>query len=126
MLAKVILWISALAFCAYGIACLFSPGLPASYSGLAITNGDAFVELGAMYGGLQTAFGIFCLLGALRRDLLQPALTALLLLMGGLALSRTGLTAISADPVTGYTYGALAFEWATALLAAVALTRTPG
>ena len=123
MLGKAILWISALVFSSYGLMCLLSPQLPAGYAGLAITNGDAYVEMGAMYGGLQLGFGLFCLLGALRKDLFRPALTALLLLVGGLALSRLGLTAISVDPVAGYTYGALAFEWTLAVLAALALRR---
>jgi hypothetical protein len=123
VLGKAILWVSALVFSSYGLMCLLSPELPAKYAGLDITNGDAYAEMGAMYGGLQLGFGLFCLLGALRKDLLRPALTALLLMIGGLALSRLSLTAISVDPVSGYTYGALAFEWALAVLAALALRK---
>ena len=54
MLGKIILWISAVMFIGYGVACFFSPALPAGYAGLTITSGDAFSEMGAMYGGLQT------------------------------------------------------------------------
>ena len=77
MLGKVILWVSALAFIPYGLMCLLSPALPADFAGLAYQSGDGFAELGAMYGGLQTGFGLFCLLGALRADLFRPALISL-------------------------------------------------
>lgn len=124
MLGKVILWVSAFVFSAYGLACLFNPQLPADYAGLAITNGDAYAEMGAMYGGLQFGFGIFCLVGALRRDFFRPALSALLIMIGGLALARLYSTATGADPVATYTYGALAFETATAVLAGLALRKS--
>jgi hypothetical protein len=121
VLGKAILSISAFAFIGYGLACLFSPELPASYAGLAMTTGDAYAEIGAMYGGLQTGFGIFCLLGALRTDFYRPALASLLLLVGGLAVARLYSTVIGSEPVAFYTYGAIAFESVTAVLAGVAL-----
>ena len=123
MLGRVLLWVSALVFIGYGLACLYSPLLPAGYAGLTLTNGDAYAEMGGMYGGLQLGFGVFCLLGALRMDFRGPALTALLLLVGGLAVSRLYFTATGAEPVAGYTYGALVFEWLTAGLAALALKK---
>jgi hypothetical protein len=123
MLGKAILWISAFVFIGYGLACLYSPNLPASYAGLTMATGDAYAEIGAMYGGLQTGFGIFCLLGALRTEFYRPALTSLLLLVGGLALARLYSTAMSSDPVASYTYGAIVFESVTAVLAGVALRK---
>jgi hypothetical protein len=124
MLGKVILWVSALAFISYGLMCLFDPTVPAGYAGLSIDSGDGFVELGAMYGGLQTGFGLFCLLGALRSNLYRPALTSLVLLVGGLALTRLYWTVMGTDSVGVYTYGAMAFEFATATLAALALRKS--
>lgn len=88
MVGKAILWVSALIFIVYGLACLFSPALAATYAGLSMNSGDAFAEIGAMYGGLQTGFGVFCLLGALRKDLYRAALVSLVCLVGGLALAR--------------------------------------
>tara|TARA_R110002049_G_scaffold142673_4_gene304569 strand:+ start:368 stop:742 length:375 start_codon:yes stop_codon:yes gene_type:complete len=123
MLGRVLLWVSALVFIGYGLACLYNPHLPAGYAGLTLTNGDAYAEIGAMYGGLQLGFGVFCLLGALRMDFRGAALTALVLLVGGLAVSRLYFTATGAEPVAGYTYGALVFEWLTAGLAALALKK---
>lgn len=121
MLGKVILWISAFAFIGYGLACLFAPSLPTSYAGLAMTTGDAYAEIGAMYGGLQIGFGVFCLLGAMRNEYFRPALTSVLLLVGGLALARLYSSATSIDPVASYTHGALVFEFAIATLAGLAL-----
>jgi len=124
VLGKAILWISAIIFIGYGLACLYSPELAANNAGLVMTTGDAYAEIGAMYGGLQTAFGVFCLLGALRADFYRPALTSLVLLVGGLALARLYSMTMSSDPVAIYTYGALIFESATAVLAGVALRKS--
>ena len=124
MLGKIILWMSTLAFVSYGVMCLIDPTLPAEMAGLAILSGDGRAELGAMYGGLQTAYGVFCLLGALRTDLYRPALTSLVLMMGGLAVARL-YTAVMADGgLGGYTYGAMAFEFATAILSLIALRKS--
>lgn len=122
MLAKIVLWLSAIIFTAYGLACLVSPDLPADYAGLAITNGDARAEMAAMYGGLQTAFGLLCLWGALRREMQRPVLIMLVTMIGGLALARLYATLTIGDgAVGGYTYGALVFEWTTTILSALAL-----
>lgn len=123
MLGKVILWVSALAFISYGLMCWLDPNVPVEFAGLGFSSGDGFAELGAMYGGLQTGYGVFCLLGALRADLHRPALISLVLLIGSLALARLSSTILGADPVGSYTYGAMTFEFATAILAAVALRK---
>lgn len=123
MLGKIVLWVSAIMFIAYGLACLVSPAIPTDYTGLAMTTGDAFAEIGAMYGGLQTGFGVFCLLGALRQEFRRPALMALFLMVGSLALARLFSTVTSVDAVGSYTYGAMAYEFTTAILAAVALRK---
>jgi hypothetical protein len=69
-------------FIAYGIACFFSPGLPAGYAGLVMSNGDAFSEIGAMYGGLQTGFGLFCLIAALKPEHYRSGLLLLVICIG--------------------------------------------
>ena len=123
MLGKFILWLTALVLIAYGLVCLFSPALPADYAGLAFITGDALPEIGAMYGGLQTGFGIFCLLGALKTEYYRPALMLLLLCIGGLALSRCFWAFTSGGEIGAYTYGAMAYEYSTAIVAAIALRR---
>ena len=123
MVGKFVLWLSAAMFIGYGLACLVSPALPAGYAGLAFASGDAVPEIGAMYGGLQAGFGVFCLLGALKIQYYRPALMALLLCIGGLALTRSYWALTALADIGGYTYGALAYEWTTAVLAALALRR---
>lgn len=123
MLGKAILWVSALAFISYGLMCFFDPNVPAGFAGLQIASGDGFAELGAMYGGLQTAYGVFCLLGALRDNLYRPALFSLVLMMGGLALGRLYSTITGDESVGAYTWGAMAFEFSVAALSAVALRK---
>ncbi len=124
MLGKIILWISAVVFIAYGLVCFFSPALPAGSAGLDITNGDAFAEIGAMYGGLQTGFGLFCLLAALKPDYTRSGLMLLVICIGLLAVGRLYSTLTGPGDVGLYTWGAMVFEFATALLAAVALRRS--
>jgi hypothetical protein len=124
MLGKVILWISTVLFGAYGIACFLSPELPAGYAGLAITNGDAFAEMGAMYGGLQTGFAVICLIGALREWMFKPALLMIVVMVGGLALTRGFWMLTGSEPVGGYTHGAVIFESLTAILALIALRQS--
>ena len=123
MLGKFILWLSAVVFIAYGLACLFAPELAESYAGLEFVTGDAKPEMGAMYGGLQTGFGLLCLLGALKLEYYRPTLMALLLCIGGLALARCFWAFTGDGQLGGYTYGAMAYEYFTAIIAAIALRR---
>ena len=123
MLGKFVLWLSAIVFIAYGVVCMFSPALPAGYAGLEFVTADALPEIGAMYGGLQTGLGVFCLLGALKADYYRPALTLLMICIGALALSRCYWAFTVAAEVGAYTYGAMAYEYTTAILAAIALRR---
>ncbi|KAA1193242.1 DUF4345 domain-containing protein [Pseudohalioglobus sediminis] len=123
MLGKILLVVSGLIFTGYGTACLMNPQLPADLAGLAIVSGDGFAELGAMYGGLQLGVGLFCLLCAALPVYTRPGLTLLCMGIGCLALARL-VSAWDADwMVGGYTWGALAYEVVTAVLAGVALRR---
>lgn len=124
MLGKIVLWVSAVIFISYGLICLFSPEVPAGYAALIMSDGNAMAEISAMYGGLQTGFGIFLLLAALKPSFYKAGLALLVLGMGGLALARISSTAVITDPVSSYTYGAMIYEIATATLAGLALRKT--
>lgn len=123
MLGKIVLWVSAILFIGYGVACLIDPTLPAGSAGLGIQNGDGFAEMASMYGGLQTGFGIWCLLGALRPDLYRAVLTSLVLVVGLLATGRLYGSLVGGGELTVYTWGAMGYEFATAALAFVALRK---
>jgi hypothetical protein len=123
LLGKSVLGISALVFIAYGLVSLLSPAIPAGLAGLILSNGDAYAEIGAMYGGLQTGVGLFCALALLKPEFYRSGLTLIVIAIGTLALARLVSLLTTADPVTSYTYGALGYEFATAVLALIALAK---
>ena len=123
MLGRTILGVSALVFIAYGLVSLVSPAIPSGFAGLDMSNGDAFAEIGAMYGGLQTGIGMFCLLALLKSDFYRAGLVLLILGIGALAMARLISFLLATDPVSANTYGALMYEFTTALLAATALLK---
>jgi len=126
MLGKIILWVSAVVFIAYGLVSLMSPAVPAGFAGLFMSNGDAFAEIGAMYGGLQTGMGLFCLLAVSRVEYYRAGLALLVIVIGALAAGRLISLLISEDPVTVYTWGALGYELITASLAGIAMKQSSG
>lgn len=123
LLGKIVLAISALVFIVYGLVSLISPAIPAGFAGLTMNNGDAFAEIGAMYGGLQTGLGLFCAAAFFNPEFYRSGLMLLILAIGTLALARFVSLLMAQDPVTSYTYGALGYEIVTATLALVVLIR---
>jgi len=123
MLGKTLLGVSALVFIAYGLVSLISPAIPAGFAGIQMSNGDAFAEVGAMYGGLQTGIGMFCLLAILRPGFYQAGLALLAIGIGAMTLARLLSLLVTTDAISAYTYGALIYEFVTALVAAIALVK---
>lgn len=115
--------LAGLIFMGYGIACALDPDLPARLAGLQILSGDGYAEMGAMYGGLQTGFGAFCLLAAFTPRFRESALILLLLGIGCLAILRAGSTLRADLLVSTYTWAALAFETFVTAAAAWLLLR---
>ena len=120
MPGKFILWLSALVFIGYGLVGIANPALPAGFAGLIMGSGDAYAEISSMYGGLQTGLGAFCLLAALRADYYRAGLVMLVLGIGAVGATRLMAALMTPDPVTVYTWGASAYEIATAIIAALA------
>lgn len=120
-LAKILLWVSALTFVGYGLLCAIRPELAAGFAGLGLTNADARIEMGAMYGGLQIGIGLFCVLAAVDGRYRLPGLIVLALLVGGLATMRSYGLASATDPVTLYTTGAVSFELLITVIALVCI-----
>lgn len=116
---SVFLWLNGLTFVGYGLACLWMPSLPADYAGLELATPSGTVEVMAMYGGLQTGFGVLLIVGA--RDVARRGtiLLALAVVAGGLASAR--LLGIALYGPSDYNLGALVYESLTALLALAAL-----
>lgn len=123
LLGKSVLLVCALIFIGYGLVSLASPAIPAGFAGLIMGNGDAFTEIGAMYGGLQTGAGLFCALALFKPEFYRSGLAFLVIAIGTLTLARLASLLLAPDPVTAYSYGALIYEFATTLAAATALLR---
>ena len=114
MIAKLFLGLQALLLIPYGIYCLANPAMLAGAAGVKATTLTGTIELQAMYGGMQTAVGVLCLLAVLQRAYERPALIALLFIFAGLAVVRVSLGLVHSD-FSGYTVGAMSFEAACLL-----------
>lgn len=124
MLGKTILGCSALVFISYGLVSFVSPAVPAGFAGIIMSNGDAFAEIGSMYGGLQTGIGVFCLMAIIRSEYYRAGLALLVIGVGALTLARLVSAVVATDPLTSYTWGALLYEFATVMLASIALRQS--
>ncbi len=139
MFPQLLLGISGAIFLGYGVLCWIDPEIPADYAGLFIATHNGYAEMAAMYGGLQSGFGLVLILGALIPKYRHAALWLVLICIGSLAAGRgsiafsnldssfqvnnTSLGLAFSSGFTAYTWGSLAFEITLALLAAVALIR---
>lgn len=122
-MGKGLLWAMSLILAAYGIACFVDPHVPARYAGLSIGSGDGYAEMGAMYGGLQMGFGLYCAICAFRPSLYRAGLLLLVIAFGALATTRL-YSAWQTDFLVGsYTWGATVFEAVVAVVAARCLWR---
>ena len=138
-LDKALLLVSGVIFAAYGILCWYNPELPAEYAGLFIATHDGYAEMAAMYGGLQTGFGVMLVLAALVNRYRRAGLWVIFMAIGSLAIARGSVAFSDLDSgfnltagklqlamssgFTIYTWGALAFEFTIVLLAAWCLIK---
>ena len=116
MPARIFLGLQAIIFIPYGLFCLVQPDYLAGTAAIAASSVTGTIELQTMYGGLQTAVGVLCALGALKLDLRRPALITLLFCFTGLAIPRVTLALMNGD-FGGYTLGAMIFETLSATCA---------
>jgi hypothetical protein len=122
-LTTIFLWFSAIGWIGYGLYCLMQPTALAAIAGVASTTTTGLIELRAMYGGVQTAVGVFTLIGILNARWRPGVLLGLACVYFGLCTARTG-SALMAGEWSQYTVGALAFEWTSALLALYLFRKT--
>ena len=116
--------ISALAWAGYGLYCLINPAILAELAGVTAASATATTELRAMYGGVQTALGVFAALALFNPGLQRPALLALIFCTGGLFTARL-IGALLAGDGSAYTVGALVFESIYTVIAIALLRRSP-
>ena len=119
MFTKLLLCISGLILIAYGVACAMNPALPASLIGMELGEAGGAIEFVAMYGGLQTAMGLFFLHAGLRPLRQHLGLQCLALFLGSLGAAR--LAGIFVHGPDSYNVGAACFELVIAALALLAM-----
>jgi hypothetical protein len=85
--ARLVVALSGLAFLAIGVPSLVVPGATVARVGVSLLGALADNDVRAVYGGVQTAVGLFLLLGARRGALLRPLLLQQLT-FGGLVAAR--------------------------------------
>ena len=122
--ARIFLGLFGLVAMPFGIICFANPVFLDAFAGVAATSTTGTVELRAMYGGMQMAFGVLALLGAFRPAFTRTALLATAILCAGIGSSRL-LGAIAASEVSSYTLGGLLFELGSTAIAALLLRRLP-
>ncbi len=123
MVSKLILWLNAAVYIGWGLLSIYSPEIQARASGFILTNGDAHIEIAAVYGGFGIGVGVFILLGAIRAEYQSASLLLAVLGAGGLVLGRLISLPLTDDLVTGYTYSTLAVESTMAISALLVLLR---
>jgi hypothetical protein len=122
LVTRLFLGFSALVWLAYGVFCVFQPSFLAVAAGVVATSPTATTELRAMYGGLEAGIGALCLCALFRSALVRPALLMLCFICGGLGLTR--LFGLLLDgSVSAYTFGGLALEIPSAVIATVLVSR---
>lgn len=124
MLTRGYLGFSALVWAGYGLYCFFTPTALADMNVIAATSATGTVEIRAMYGGVQTAFGLLALVALFRPAMVTPALITLAFATGGLFTARI-LGAVMAANFSGYTVGALVFEALATALSIYLLKKQP-
>jgi hypothetical protein len=119
---RIFLAISALAWGGYGLYCLINPAILAELAGVTAVSATATTELRAMYGGVQTALGLFAALAVVNAGWQRPAVLALAFVTGGLFTARL-IGALLAGDFSSYTIGGLGFEFVYTAIAIVLLRR---
>ncbi len=123
MVGKGILGLSSLLFISYGLACFYDPSIAASNAGLVMEGSSAFAEIGAMYGGLQIGFGLFCLIAVINANYYRAGILALLIVIGFVGVTRLISQIVGDNEWTSYTIGALIYELATMVISGIVFTR---
>jgi hypothetical protein len=124
VIARIFLGLFGLFSVPYGIYCFARPEFLEAFAGVAAVSTTGTIEIRAMYGGLQTAFGALALLGAFRPRFAPTALLVTAFLCAGLGAFRL-LGALAAGEVSSYTAQGLGFELASAAAALVLWWRLP-
>jgi hypothetical protein len=123
-LARVTLWLGALAFAGIGIGFLVIPVRWAAVVDIVLPTATARTDLRATYGGFDLAIGVLLACCALRADWLRPGLVAFGLAAAGFGGGRL-IGILVERTASRLMLGFLTIEIASVLVAAYALRRLP-
>lgn len=119
---RMFLMFSATVWGCYGLWCWAMPETLTEVAGLVATTPTARTELRAMYGGLQTAFGLLAVAGLMRPALASGVTACLGASTLGLFGARMHGVAVDGG-ISEYTIGGLVFEFVGSAWAFWALSR---
>ncbi len=86
--ARYFLLLNAILCLPYGLLCAAYPQVLQFFTGMSYSHWSGLIEMRAMYGGSQTAVGIFALLGFFYKELERACLLFLALLYGCITSAR--------------------------------------
>ena len=97
-LPRIILWVSALGFGAFGVAFTLFPSALAALVDIELRTGTARADFMATYGGLELGVAAFLWLCTRRDEWVRPGLLASALALSGFAATRALGIVIVEDP----------------------------
>lgn len=118
-----VLLVTGLGFCGFGLVYALWPALMAALTDLALPSPSARADFMATYGGCQVGFGLFLLACTRDPSWLAPGLWAGTAVLGGLACARGLGVLVAAGRVRATIWIGLAIELTGALLDGWALGR---
>jgi hypothetical protein len=124
--ARIVLWLSGLAFIGFGLAFTLWPLPMARLVEIPLPTPTARIDFAATYGGFELGFGAFLLACARRSAWLAPGLWASAAALAGFALIRLQGLIFAAGPATGAIYLALGLEATGSAINIVALRQVRG
>lgn len=122
MLIRLFLGAMALMFIAFGLFSLLRPEIMTSSLGVEIGGPNGTFEIRGIFGGVSLGAAALCAAGALRANMVRPALWFLIAYMGGYCLARLASVALG-DLPTPETWRFVAFEAVSLIAAAFALIK---
>lgn len=123
-MSRLVLWLGAVVFVPFGLWILLDPTGLAALTERPLPTPTAMTESRAVDGGLVVGLGIFFALAALDPTKTRTGLLAMMLVGAGTVLGRC--VGVTLDGGTAATYRVAGFELALAIVAGVALARSPG
>lgn len=122
MWTRLFLGAMAIMFLAFGLFSLLSPDGMTSSLGVNVSGPNGTFEIRGIFGGVSLGAALLCGTGALRTDMIRPALWFLVAYMGGYCIARLASVALGDLPTLG-TWRFVAFEAVSLAIACFALVK---